>query len=124
MYSIKEFIKIVNDIFALNNKNNDNSRSYYESETKEILLKALSSFVSDLSYEEKIIMSSDIFNKFQENRDFERVKKAQVFFSVYSRKLKSLNKLYFEKWRKSSSLFFSLNNSRIPKRNKMKSNLE
>lgn len=124
MKSIKEFIKIVNDIFFVNNKNNDYSRSFSENETKEILSKALSSFIINLSHEDKLIMSSDIFNKFQENRDFEKVKKAKVLFTVYCRKLKNLRKLYFEKWRKSSSLFFSLGGSKIPKRNKMKSNLE
>lgn len=98
--------------------------SYSESETKEILLKALSSFINNLPYEDKINMSSDIFNKFQENRDFEKVKKAKVLFTVYSRKLKTLRKLYFEKWRKSSSLLFSLSSSKIPKRNQIKSNLE
>ena len=124
MQSIKEFIKIVNDIFSKNNINNYHSRSYSECETKEILLKALSTFMNNLPYEEKIIMSSDIFYKFQENRDFEKVKKAKVLFTVYSKKMRSLRKLYFEKWRKYSSLLFSLSGSKLPKRKKLISNLE
>jgi hypothetical protein len=68
-------------------------------------------------------MSSDIFNKFQENREFEKIKKAKAFFTVYSRKLNLLKKLYFEKWRKSSSFVFSLS-SKIPRKKNMKSNLE
>jgi len=124
MLSIKEFIKIVNDIFSKKNINNYHSGSYSEYETKEILLKALSSFINNLPYEDKIIMSSDIFYKFQENRDFEKVKKAKVLFTVYSKKMRSLRKLYFEKWSKYSSLSFSLSGSNLPKRNKLKSNLE
>jgi aminopeptidase-like protein len=124
MQSIKEFIKIVNDIFSKNNINNYHSLSYSECETKEILLKALSTFINNLPYEEKIIMSSDIFYKFQENTDFEKVKKAKVLFTVYSKKMRSLRKLYFEKWRKYSSLLFSLSGSKLPKRKKLISNLE
>lgn len=124
MKSIKEFIKIVNDIFSSHNANIDHSRSFNDCEIKEILLKALSNFINDLTYEEKMNLSSDIFNKFQENRDFEKVKKAKTFFTVYAKKLKSLRKIYFEKWKRHSCFIPSLINSKIQKRNKLKSNLE
>jgi len=121
--SIKNFIGLVNNLFAEHKINNNQNHYHDEIKIREILLNALTTFMSNMSYETRKSMSSDIFNKFQENRDFEKIKKVKVLFKIYSRKLRILEKKFFDQWKSSTSNNI-LNNSKTPKKKKQKSNLE
>lgn len=48
-------------------------------------------------------MSSDIFYKFHETKDLEKIKKAKIFFGVYSKKLSKLKFVFFKKWKNTNS---------------------
>jgi len=122
MKTIKDFIKIVNDMFAENKISN--SFMLRENEIREILLKSLSLYISDMRYEEKTTMSSDIFNKFEENKELEKIKKAKVLFGIYSKRLRVLRNLYFVKWKRISTLENTLTSLKMNKRIRRKSNLE
>ena len=58
--------------------------------------------------EDRNIMSSDIFTKFNENRELQKIKKAKIIFNFYSKNIKYVKKFFFEKWKKNK---LSLNNS-------------
>lgn len=57
--------------------------------------------------EDRNIMSSDIFTKFNENRELQKIKKAKIIFNFYSKNIKYAKKFFFEKWKKNK---LSLNN--------------
>ena len=99
MSSVKEFISIYNTVTASEideESEIDGSNSYrHEFVAKEILSRALVTFVNGLGEDGKKLMSLNIISKFAENKSLEKIKRAKALYTIYSRKLlyqKLLNK--------------------------------
>ena len=100
--SIKEFIKIFNDLisFSFSNKEKNDYNIKNQNLISEIIQKSLIIFFENLSLDNKIKFSLDIFNKFKENSKLEKIKKIKnlIIYQNFKTLLITKNK-HFNKWK-------------------------
>merc|ERR1712166_728562 len=76
--SIQDFILILNEILSTKNEHQIKNSS----EIRGVLLKALNEFIFISSIEERKVITEGIYDKFDESKDIDKIKKNKLLHSI------------------------------------------